>query len=125
MQFAILSLPCQRPARTRTAPSRKSPTAHSDPAPSASRPPRAPVFPQEQAPYALREPQANGYAIGSGIVEAANKVLINQRMKRVGMRWSVEGGQNVLTFGARSDRFDLAWQTMTEAANQALNAIAA
>ena len=73
--------------------------------------------------------KAKGYAIGSGVVEAANKVLVNQRMKRAGMRWSIEGGQNVLTFRAliRSDRFDLAWQEMTEAANenQALNAIAA
>ena len=57
---------------------------------------------------------AKGYAIGSGVVEAANKVLVNQRMKRAGMRWSIEGGQNVLTFRAliRSGRFDLAWQAM-------------
>ncbi len=32
---------------------------------------------------------ARGYAIGSGVVEAANKVLVNQRMKRAGMRWSM------------------------------------
>ena len=65
--------------------------------------------------------KANGYTIGSGVVEAANKV--HQRMKRAGMRWSIEGG--VLTFRAWSDR--LAWQAMTGAANenQALNAIAA
>ena len=37
--------------------------------------------------------KANG--CGSGVVEAANKVLVNQRMKRA--RWSIEGGQNVLT----------------------------
>ncbi len=42
--------------------------------------------------------RASGY--GSGVVEAANKVLVNQRMKRAGMRWSVEGGQNVLTLRA-------------------------
>ncbi len=40
--------------------------------------------------------KASGY--GSGVVEAANKVLVNQRMKRA--RWSVEGGQNVLTLRA-------------------------
>ena len=58
--------------------------------------------------------QADGYAIGSGVVEAANKVLVNQRMKRAGMRWSIEGGQNILTFRAliRSGRFERAWQTM-------------
>ena len=52
--------------------------------------------------------------IGSGVVEAANKVLVNQRMKRAGMRWSIEGGQNILTFRAliRSGRFERAWQTM-------------
>ena len=60
--------------------------------------------------------KAKGYTIGSGVVEAANKVLVNQRMKRAGMRWSIEGGQNVLTFRAlmMSGRFDAAWQAMTE-----------
>ena len=71
--------------------------------------------------------RAGGY--GSGVVEAANKVLVNQRMKRAGMRWSVEGGQNVLTLRAliRSGRFESAWRAMTGAANdnQALNVIAA
>ena len=71
--------------------------------------------------------KASGYTIGSGVVEAANKVLVNQRMKRAGMRWSVEG--DVLTLRAliRSDRFELAWRAMTGAANenQALNVIAA
>ena len=33
-------------------------------------------------------------------------------MKRAGMRWSVDGGQNVLTFRAMSGRFDAAWQAM-------------
>ena len=70
---------------------------------------------------------AKGYTIGSGVVEAANKVLVNQRMKRAGMRWS--GGQNVLTFRAliRSSRFDLAWQAMAgvPAANDNLTVLAA
>ena len=58
--------------------------------------------------------QADGYAIGSGVVEAANKVLVAQRMKRAGMRWSIAGGQNILTFRAliRSERFERAWQMM-------------
>ena len=66
--------------------------------------------------------KARSYPVGSGIVEAANKVLVNQRMKRAGMRWSIEGGQNVLTFRSlmRSGRFDAAWRAMTgtHAANQ-------
>ena len=50
-------------------------------------------------------------------------------MKRAGMRWSVDGGHNVLTFRAllMSGRFDAAWRAMTETygANDSLNAVAA
>jgi hypothetical protein len=34
--------------------------------------------------------------IGSGVVEAACKNLIGTRMKKSGMRWSVDGGQTIL-----------------------------
>ena len=44
--------------------------------------------------------KAEGVAIGSGVVEAANKTLVTQRMKRSGMRWRITGGQAVLTFRA-------------------------
>jgi hypothetical protein len=49
--------------------------------------------------------------IGSGVVEAACKTLVTQRMKRSGMRWRHEGGQAILTFRAlaQSERFDLGW----------------
>jgi hypothetical protein len=49
--------------------------------------------------------------IGSGVVEAACKTLVTQRMKRSGMRWRHEGGQAILTFRAliQSQRFDEAW----------------
>ena len=57
-------------------------------------------------------------ANGSGVVEAANKVLVNQRMKLAGMRRSVEGGQNVLTLRALVGPFGMA----TGAANQAPDA---
>ena len=50
-------------------------------------------------------------------------MLVNQRMKRA--RWSVAGGQNVLTFRALSGRFDAAWQAGGANDNYALNAIAA
>jgi hypothetical protein len=50
--------------------------------------------------------------IGSGIVEAACKTLVTQRLKRSGMRWRHAGGQAVLTLRAleQSGRFDSAWQ---------------
>ena len=77
----------------------------------------------------MRYASLQGYAIGSGVVEAANKVLVNQRMKRAGMRWSIEGGQNILTFRAliRSGRFDQAWEAMvgTCAANDNQESLAA
>ena len=63
------------------------------------------VLPQAQAPHALREPQDQGLHAPAS---SANKVLVNQRMKRAGMRWSVDGGQNVLTFRALSGR--AAWR---------------
>ena len=49
--------------------------------------------------------------IGSGVVEAACKTLVTQRMKRSGMRWRHDGGQAILTFRSllQSDRFDRAW----------------
>lgn len=49
--------------------------------------------------------------IGSGIVEAACKTLVSQRLKRSGMRWRHEGGQAILTLRAleQSGRFDRAW----------------
>ena len=52
-----------------------------------------------------------GVPIGSGVVEAACKTLVAQRMKHSGMRWSQEGGQAILNLRswAQSDRFDRAW----------------
>jgi len=37
----------------------------------------------------------NGYYIGSGAIESANKMVIQQRMKQSGMRWSINGGQYI------------------------------
>jgi hypothetical protein len=49
--------------------------------------------------------------IGSGIVEAACKTLVGQRLKRAGMSWSFDGAQGILTMRSliKSDRFDKAW----------------
>lgn len=61
--------------------------------------------------------------IASGVVEAACKTLVTQRMKRSGMAWSQAGGQAILTIRAwlRSDRFDAAWQIIT---NRVKNSVA-
>ena len=55
-----------------------------------------------------------GYAIGSGAVESANKVLVTSRMKRSGQSWGRDGGQGVLTFRSllKSGRFDRAWAAL-------------
>lgn len=49
--------------------------------------------------------------IGSGVVEAACKSLVSDRMKRSGMRWAQVGGQAVITFRAlaQSGRFQRGW----------------
>ena len=56
---------------------------------------------------------ALGLPIGSGPVEAACKNIVNARLKRSGMRWSMKGGQNVLNLRVhlKSDRWDAAWST--------------
>ena len=52
-----------------------------------------------------------GYMIGSGVVEAACKTLVAQRLKLSGMRWSPKGAQAILTMRGwdQSERFDEAW----------------
>ena len=61
--------------------------------------------------HALKE---EGIAIGSGVVEAACKTLVAQRLKRSGMRWRIVGGQAVLTFRAliKSGLFEHAWAAL-------------
>jgi hypothetical protein len=60
--------------------------------------------------------------IGSGVVEAACKTLVSQRLKRSGMRWRVPGGQAILTFRAlcQSARFERAWPLLIETYKQAV-----
>lgn len=52
-----------------------------------------------------------GFMIGSGVVEAACKTLVTQRLKQSGMRWSSGGAQAILTPRGwdQSERFDQAW----------------
>ena len=58
--------------------------------------------------------KAQHLPIGSGVVEAACKTLVTQRMKNSGMHWRHRGGQAILTFRAllQSDRFDRAWSKL-------------
>ena len=58
---------------------------------------------------------ARGLPIGSGVVEAACKTLVTERMKRSGMRWREAGGQAILTVRgwAQSDRFAAAWSLLS------------
>jgi hypothetical protein len=71
-------------------------------------------------PYAhLR---AQNLPIGSGVVEAACKTLVSQRLKRSGMRWRTVGGQAILTFRAlcQSERFERAWPLLGETYKQSV-----
>lgn len=54
--------------------------------------------------------------IGSGVVEAACKTLVTQRLKRSGMRWRQAGGQAILTLRSllQSDRFEAGWQLISQ-----------
>ena len=58
--------------------------------------------------------KAQHLPIGSGVVEAACKTLVTQRLKLSGMRWRHRGGQAILTFRAllQSNRFDRAWPNL-------------
>jgi hypothetical protein len=60
--------------------------------------------------------RAQNLPIGSGVVEAACKTLVSQRLKRAGMRWRTAGGQAILTFRAlcQSERFERAWPLLSE-----------
>ena len=60
------------------------------------------------------EMRAKNLPIGSGVVEAACKTVVGQRLKRSGMRWRSPGGQAILTFRslALSGRFDRAWRLL-------------
>jgi len=43
---------------------------------------------------------AKGYPIGSGVVEAACRNLINDRMELTGMRWSIQGAESMIRLRA-------------------------
>jgi len=53
----------------------------------------------------------NGWPIGSGPVEGACKNIVKQRLCRSGMRWSIPGGQTILTLRSivKSNRWNDFW----------------
>jgi hypothetical protein len=57
------------------------------------------------------ELRQNNLPIGSGVVEAACKNLIGARMKKSGMRWTIDGGQTILTLRSLvlSNRWEKFW----------------
>ena len=59
---------------------------------------------------------ARGLPIGSGPVEASCKTLVGSRLKRSGMRWSRQGGQEVLNLRVHvlSERWDVFWNVYQE-----------
>ena len=58
-----------------------------------------------------------GLPIGSGPVESACKMLVKQRLCQSGMRWSLQGGQNVLNLRVvqKSNQWDDTWKAFKEA----------
>ncbi len=70
--------------------------------------------------HRMDDAAAAGYAIGSGAVAAANKVLVTTRMKRSGQSWGRDGGQGVLSIRAlaKSGRFDRAWEDLVPRRNR-------
>ncbi len=61
-------------------------------------------------PQRLRD----GLPIASGVIEAACKTLVTQRLKQSGMAWSIPGGQAILTLRSliQSDRWQPAWDLL-------------
>jgi len=47
--------------------------------------------------------KANGFFVGSGAIESANKFIVQRRLKQAGMRWSVDGAQSMVTLRAKDE----------------------
>lgn len=58
-----------------------------------------------------------GYLIGSGAIESANRHVIQQRMKRSGQRWTIQGGQQVLNL--RTAKLSNDWKQVVNLVRQA------
>jgi len=60
------------------------------------------------------EYRQQGYPIGSGSVESACKVVVQERLVQAGMRWSRESAQALLALRCAllSDRWDITWRSL-------------
>jgi hypothetical protein len=47
--------------------------------------------------------EKKGYFIGSGAIESGNKLILQDRLKRAGMRWNVETAQAMLTLKTKAE----------------------
>ena len=45
--------------------------------------------------------EKKGYFIGSGAIESGNKIILQDRLKRAGMRWNVDTAQAILTLKSK------------------------
>src|SRR6266436_7475271 len=60
--------------------------------------------------------RAQGYPIGSGCVESANKLVVESRMKGAGMRWAAEHVNPMLALRniACSNRWKASWKQIRQ-----------
>lgn len=63
--------------------------------------------------------------IGSGVVEAACRTLVTQRLKRSGMRWELAGGQAILTLRSviQSERWERGWALVRGACRKLVSVV--
>ena len=47
--------------------------------------------------------QKKGYFIGSGAIESGNKIILQDRLKRAGMRWNTPTAQALLTLKTKAE----------------------
>lgn len=72
-------------------------------------------FEKNTARMAYGRFRAQGYFIGSGVVEAGCRTVVGQRLKNSGMFWSTPGAQNVLTLRTAllGNHFEADWNRRT------------
>jgi hypothetical protein len=90
---------------------------------------RRPTHHRRGVPYFKRHIERMDYAelkrlhlpIGSGVIEGTCRSLVTDRLKCTGMRWSIDGGQAILTLRAlhRSGKADAAWKLLQPALSMA------
>ena len=56
--------------------------------------------------------EQKGYFIGSGAIESGNKIILQDRLKRAGMRWNVTTAQALLTLKTKAE--SKLWKTCVE-----------